>query len=93
MEEMQKILRNLYCSRNDLRRAAVLLRRWTRCAYSTGAVKRLQDGPGLKEFIANSNIHDIETLGPGDDDPVPYLSSTDTDGGDRKGSFVILHFV
>ncbi len=81
---MLKILRS---SHNDLRIATGLLRKYTKCAYSTGAVKSLKDGPGLKEFITSSNIHDIETLGAGDDDPVPYLSSTDTDGGGRKGSF------
>ncbi|XP_064404883.1 mitochondrial tRNA methylthiotransferase CDK5RAP1-like [Halichondria panicea] len=81
---MLKILRS---SHNDLRIATGLLRKYTKCAYSTGAVKSLKDGPGLKEFITSSNIHDIETLGAGDDDPVPYLSSTDTDGGGRKVYF------
>lgn len=55
------------------------------CSYST--VRDLQDGPGLKEFIASSVEHNFQNSDGMslDDQHVPYLIKEDFDGKGRKG--------
>ena len=62
------------------------------CTYSTA--RDLQEGPGLKEFIASSVEHSHSSLQYSDgrsldDQYVPYLNSEDSDGKGRKGLYII----
>ena len=66
--------------------------RSTRCppSFSYSTARDLQEGPGLKDFIASSvgNKHNSLQYSDGrslDDQYVPYLNSEDSDGKGRKG--------